>query len=176
MIGQTSLIVWLRWVWILLLCLTWTTIGSNVSSAERIDFGQSSLAANRTPWTQVSSDARAILRDVEGRTGMTIPSNQRSLLADQVRAVDHRIPVSDAQYKALQAQYRSSRPSMIADWEANTGQVWPAGAQAHHIIPTRYGGPNQWWNIHPAQGSVHQGGIHGVGSPTQSVFPTPVPR
>lgn len=140
------------------------------------DVLRGSRAAKTTPWTQVSSDARAILRDVEGRTGMTIPSNQRSLLAGQVRAVDHRIPVSDAQYKALQAEYRSSRPSMIADWEANTGQVWPSGAQAHHIIPTRYGGPNQWWNIHPAQGSVHQGGIHGVGSPTQSVFPTPVPR
>ena len=132
--------------------------------------------ASRTPWTQVSSDARAILRDVEGRTGMSMPSNQRSLLAGQVRAVDHRIPVGDAQYRALQAEYRSSRSSMIADWQTNTGQVWPTGAQAHHIIPTRYGGPNQWWNIHPAQGSVHQGGIHGLGSPTQSVFPTPVPR
>ncbi len=140
------------------------------------DFGSSSLAANRTPWTQVSSDTRAILRDIEGRTGMSIPSNQRSLLADQVRAVDHRIPVGDAQYRALQAEYRSSRSSMIADWQTNTGQIWPTGAQAHHVIPTRYGGPNQWWNIHPAQGSVHQGGIHGLGSPTQSAFPTPVPK
>ncbi len=133
------------------------------------------MAPRGTPWTQVSSDARAILRDVEARTGMTVPGNQRSLLADQVRAVDHRVPVSDAQYRALQAEYRASRGSMISQWEANTGQVWPSGAQAHHVIPTRYGGPNQWWNIHPAQGgAVHQGGIHGVGSPTQTVFPTPI--
>ena len=134
------------------------------------------VAANRTPWTQVSSDARAILRGVEGRTGMSIPPNQRSLLADQVRAVDHRIPSGDAQYRTLQAEYRSGRSLMIADWQKNTGQVWPTGAQAHHVIPTRYGGPNQWWNIHPAQRSVHQGAIHGLGSPTQSVFPTPIPR
>jgi RHS repeat-associated protein len=155
---------------------TATGVRESIEEASSVLAKEGGGVAKSAPWTQVSSDARAILRDVEGRTGMTIPSKQRSLLADQVRTVDHQIPVSDAQYKALQAQYRSSRPSMIADWEANTGQVWPSGEQAHHIIPTRYGGPNQWWNIHPAQGSVHQGGIHGVGSPTQSVFPTPVPR
>lgn len=83
--------------------------------------------------------------------------------------------MSGVQYRALQAEYRANRGSMISQWEANTGQVWPSGGQAHHIILTRYGGPNQWWNIHPAQGgAVHQGGIHGVGSPTQTVFPTPV--
>lgn len=32
------------------------------------------------------------------------------------------------------------------------------------------------FEIHPAQGSAHQGGIHGLGSPTQIVFPTPIPR
>lgn len=42
------------------------------------------VAAKGTSWTQVSSDARAILRDVESRAGMSVPGNQRSLLANQV--------------------------------------------------------------------------------------------
>ncbi len=132
--------------------------------------------SGRSPWTQVSSDARAIARDIENATGVPIPSNQRSQLANQLRDVDHRNPVSDADYANLQREYRRNRTQMIQDWEANTGQSWPEGAQLHHVITQRYGGPNQWWNAHPALPSEHQGGIHGTGSPTQGVFPTPVPR
>ena len=31
----------------------------------------------------------------------------------------------------------------------------------HHIIPKRYGGPNEWWNMIPAANpEEHQSGIH----------------
>lgn len=36
-----------------------------------------------------------------------------------------------------------------------------ANYDLHHIIPRKYGGPNEWWNMVPAKKSVeHQGGIH----------------
>lgn len=140
------------------------------------DFDAPNTGASRSPWTQVSSDARSVARDIESATGRALPQNQRNQLAEQLREVDHRNPVSDADYANLQREYRRNRTQMIRDWENNTGQSWPEGAQLHHVIPQRYGGPNQWWNAHPALPSQHQGGIHGTGSPTQTVFPTPVPR
>lgn len=42
---------------------------------------------------------------------------------------------------------------------------------AHHIIENKYGGDNEWWNIHPAKfPDEHQGGIHGAGSPSRELF------
>ncbi|WP_169981440.1 hypothetical protein, partial [Tautonia rosea] len=139
-------------------------------------FDTVTIAPNRTAWSRISSDYRAVIRDVEAHTRRSIPSVQRRQLSNQIRQVNHRQPVSDDVYRRLQAEYRDSRSTMIEAWERNTGQSWPQGAQAHHIIPSRYGGPNKWWNIHPAYRNVHQPGIHGSGSPTQTVFPTPLPR
>lgn len=127
-------------------------------------------------WSQISSDSRAVIRDIETNTGVPIPQNQRDQLANQIRDVDHRTPVPDDEYSALQREYRRNRNRIITEWERNTGQIWPEGSQVHHIIPQRYGGPNEWWNVHPALPRQHQGGIHGSGSPTQNVFPTPIPR
>jgi hypothetical protein len=34
---------------------------------------------------------------------------------------------------------------------------------AHEIIPNSFGGPLEWWNIHPAKAPTqHQAGIHGA--------------
>ena len=149
--------------------------GAKPTSGDKTDV-DSGVGASRAPWTQVSSDARSVARDIESATGRALPQNQRNRLAEQLREVDHRNPVSDADYANLQREYRRNRTQMIRDWENNTGQSWPKGAQLHHVIPQRYGGPNQWWNAHPAFPSQHQGGIHGTGSPTQTVFPTPISR
>ena len=36
-----------------------------------------------------------------------------------------------------------------------------ANYDLHHIIPRKYGGSNEWWNMVPAKKPVeHQGGIH----------------
>ena len=74
--------------------------------------------------------------------------------------------------------------------EKQTGQSWPRYTEdlyskngtlvrragqpydAHHIIESRYGGPNQWWNMHPARfPDQHQQGIHRAGGPGSQVFP-----
>ena len=127
----------------------------------------------------MSSDSRAIIRDIEGHSGISVPSSQRSRLADQVRSRDHTAPASDAEYAQLQREYNNRRASLRREWEQNTGQTWPKDAngnnyQAHHVIPSPYGGPNEWWNLHPVPRSTHQSGVHGTGSPTQGTFPTPI--
>lgn len=61
------------------------------------------------------------------------------------------------------------------EWENQTDQKWPKDKltgkdyEAHHIIENKYGGPNEWWNIHPARGgkknvNQHQSGIHNSNS------------
>ncbi len=152
--------------------------GATLSVGDGDQEGSGVSAGGYAPssWTQISSDALAVAKDIENATGLAISPQQRIELANQLREVDHRIPVSTTDYANLQREYRRTRIQIIRDWEANTGETWPNGAQLHHIIPQRYGGPNQWWNAHPALPSQHQGGIHGAGSSTQNVFPTPVPK
>jgi predicted ribonuclease toxin of YeeF-YezG toxin-antitoxin module len=42
---------------------------------------------------------------------------------------------------------------------------------AHHIIENKFGGNNEWWNMHPAKfPDEHQRGIHGAGSPARELF------
>lgn len=42
----------------------------------------------------------------------------------------------------------------------------------HHIIPRRYGGPNEWWNMIPAANpEAHQRGIHRSGGMFRKLFP-----
>ena len=41
---------------------------------------------------------------------------------------------------------------------------------AHHIIQLDHGGPNTWWNIHPADGVVEHKLIHGTGSKANEIF------
>lgn len=128
-------------------------------------------------WTQNSSDARYVLRDIESHTDLPIHKNQRAELANYLRDNDHRFAVTKPEYEAVKKEYRKLRPQMIRDWEANTGQTWPktdksVPYQAHHIITERYGGANTWWNIHPARfPDQHQAGIHRADGATSQVFP-----
>ena len=47
----------------------------------------------------------------------------------------------------------------------------PSLYDAHHIIESSYGGPNQWWNMHPARfPDQHQQGIHRAGGPSNQIF------
>jgi hypothetical protein len=109
-------------------------------------------------------------------------TNQRAQLADELRRVDHTYVAPRGEYQALQREYNSQRNNLKREWELNTGQAWPKTEsgkdfQAHHVIPQQYGGTNQWWNLHPVPGGrAHQGGVHGVGSPTSTAFPQHPPR
>lgn len=76
-------------------------------------------------------------------------------------------------------QYKKVKKSQIREWEIKTSQKWPTYSEdvlskngsilrqkgdnydVHHIIEASYGGPNEWWNFHPASHPVqHQEGIH----------------
>ena len=74
-------------------------------------------------------------------------------------------------------------------WSQKTGQEWPKYKEdvyskngkpylyegdnydLHHIIERKYGGPNTWWNSHPASNPIeHQAGIHGSASIAKELF------
>lgn len=77
-----------------------------------------------------------------------------------------------------------------AGWKGRPRGIWPTyeadlmtkagdkiaraeGAyyDAHHIIENVYGGPAEWWNIHPARfPDQHQGGIHRAGGVLREIF------
>lgn len=84
---------------------------------------------------------------------------------------------------------KNLKDSLIKQWEEKTGQAWPRYEEnvyskrgeisrekgdlydAHHIIENNYGGPHEWWNMHPAKfPNEHQAGIHGRGSPANTLF------
>jgi predicted ribonuclease toxin of YeeF-YezG toxin-antitoxin module len=85
--------------------------------------------------------------------------------------------------------FNANREKIIKEWEQITGQSWPTYNEpvyskdgkilrnvgdkydAHHIIESSYGGPNKWWNMHPASfPTQHQGGIHRSGGPARGIF------
>jgi predicted ribonuclease toxin of YeeF-YezG toxin-antitoxin module len=117
------------------------------------------------------------LRDIESYTDLPIPKSQRAELVKHLKGNDHTYAVSKADYDAVKKEYRKLRRQMIKDREANTRQAWPktdkgVPYQAHHVITERYGGPNTWWNIHPARfPDQHQAGIHRANGATSQVFP-----
>lgn len=85
--------------------------------------------------------------------------------------------LSTEEYEIHTKEYTSTRRAkMIKEWEENTHQKWPVDEngqryQLHHIIEQQYGGPNEWWNSHPAKyPDQHQGGIHGKDSPSRKLF------
>lgn len=42
---------------------------------------------------------------------------------------------------------------------------------AHHLVESSFGGPNAWWNLHPAAfPDEHLRGIHGVDSLANIIF------
>ncbi|NJM37550.1 MAG: hypothetical protein HC845_06625 [Akkermansiaceae bacterium] len=51
MMDKTASMVWLRWLLLAIVSLTWTTMGSAAASAECSDFGRCYLAAKTPLWT-----------------------------------------------------------------------------------------------------------------------------
>ena len=140
-------------------------------------------------WTQLSRDARRYMNDIEAQTGLRVSAMQRRLLAEALRERQFtRLTAEEA--ARHRAEFNRLRPVLIRQWEQNTGQAWPRYTQdvlsrngtvirragdpfdAHHIIENVYGGPNRWWNIHPAEfPGQHQGGIHRAGGIARELFP-----
>ena len=85
--------------------------------------------------------------------------------------------------------FDNARDRLIDEWEKNTGDKWPVYKQdvlndkgevirkagqrfdAHHLIESSFGGPNAWWNLHPAAfPEEHQAGIHAANSLAKVIF------
>lgn len=146
------------------------------------------IAARSKAWTELSKKIRAYIKDVETRTGRKIPENQRKLLEQDLRA--NKYQRLDAEAAAVhRTDFNRVKNDLISEWEKNTNQKWPRYSEdvlskngsvirrvgqpydAHHLIESSYGGPNKWWNMHPARfPDQHQGGIHRSGSPARDLF------
>ncbi|MGF7534463.1 T7SS effector LXG polymorphic toxin [Bacillus mexicanus] len=134
--------------------------------------------------------AKAYLRDIEAKTGRKVNKEQIDHLKEALRNNNYEklTPKETAKHRS---KFTSSlKDRLIAEWEEKTNQKWPRYTEevfdqygevarsigqpydAHHIIENNFGGPHEWWNIHPAKyPDEHQAGIHGKGAPSGKLFP-----
>jgi hypothetical protein len=112
------------------------------------------------------------LSEIENLTHMKIPECQKNqlLLYAQNKPIQH---LSKEAKNISKKEYNLKRSTMIQEWELHTGQKWPTSSgpfhtnngkfttnrshrhQLHHIILISFGGPNVWWNAHPATNDAH---------------------
>lgn len=128
------------------------------------------------------------LDEIEKITGREIMPKQKELLENALRENDYLKLNKDAT-KVARNEFNTNKVSLIEQWQQMTGKEWPryvedvldeagnvirrAGDRfdAHHIIELSTGGPNEWWNLHPAGfPDQHQGGIHAAGSIANAIF------
>ncbi|MCM3391842.1 ribonuclease YeeF family protein [Cytobacillus oceanisediminis] len=133
--------------------------------------------------------AKNYIRDVESKTGLKLHKRQIEKLKDALRdnKYEKMTPLETIKHRS---KFNGVKNKLIDEWEVNTGQTWPRYTEeiydkkgrlardigqpydAHHIIENNFGGPHEWWNIHPAKfPDEHQAGIHGKGSPSNKLFP-----
>ncbi|WP_255032666.1 transposase, partial [Bacillus velezensis] len=134
--------------------------------------------------------AKAYLRDIEAKTGRKVCKEQIDHIKEALRNNNYEklTPKETAKHRS---KFTSSlKDRLIAEWEEKTNQKWPRYTEevfdkhgevarsigqpydAHHIIENNFGGPHEWWNIHPAKyPDEHQAGIHGKGAPSGKLFP-----
>lgn len=160
--------------------------GSAAKTAKAGDAARAAAAATRVgaqpAWGKYIDDIRT-------QTGLAVKPKQQQLIDAHLAKVEHtRLPTADS--KAHRASFNKVKNELITQWEKQTGQSWPRYAEdlyskngtlvrragqpydAHHIIESSYGGPNAWWNMHPARfPDQHQQGIHRAGGPGSQVFP-----
>lgn len=94
--------------------------------------------------------------------------------------------MSEKEYNDICKEFKKGkiRCGIKEKWAEHYGEPWPTYQQEyfekhgitnndklgknydmHHIIPKKYGGPNEWWNMIPAGNTEeHQKGIHRSGS------------
>ncbi|WMT29404.1 T7SS effector LXG polymorphic toxin [Bacillus aerius] len=157
----------------------------------KIDKGKSAVKRITTSTgSKIDSDTiKKYVRDIEGRTGRELPKNQIDNLKAALRNKEYSkmSPIETAKHRA---KFDSVKNKVIKEWERNTGQKWPVYNEniisgktgkvirkkgdkydAHHIIENTFGGEHEWWNMHPAKfPNEHQAGIHGAGSPANTLF------
>ncbi len=133
--------------------------------------------------------AKGYIRDVESKIGLKIHKKQIEQLKTVLRenTYEKMLPLETLKHRN---KFNSVKNKLISEWEEKTGQKWPRYTEevydkkgrvardigqpydAHHIIENNFGGPHEWWNIHPAKfPDEHQAGIHGKGSSSNKLFP-----
>ena len=129
------------------------------------------------------------IKDVESITGRKIPDNQRALLKKELRENDYSNKLPREEVMKHRQDFQRKKDGLIDEWEKNTGQKWPTYSEpilskrgrvyiqkgdkydAHHVIKNEHGGPNEWYNIHPAKRpDEHQSGIHRKDGPEKRLF------
>ncbi|MDU0069789.1 MULTISPECIES: ribonuclease YeeF family protein [Bacillus] len=133
--------------------------------------------------------AKDYIRDVEAKTGLKIHKKQTEQLKSALR--NHKFEkMTPKETMKHRNKFNNVKDKLISEWEEKTGQKWPRYKEqvfdkkgrvardigqpydAHHIIENNFGGPHEWWNIHPAKfPDEHQAGIHGKGAPSNKLFP-----
>ncbi|MBJ7987658.1 hypothetical protein [Bacillus cereus] len=161
---------------------------SNKIIDDKIKGVEASLASKGT--VKIDYDlAKDYIRDVESKTGLKLHKNQIEQLKAALREhkYEKMTPLETLKHRN---KFNSVKNKLISEWEEKTGQTWPRYTEevydkkgrvardigqpydAHHIIENNFGGPHEWWNIHPAKfPDEHQAGIHGKGSPSNKLFP-----
>lgn len=128
------------------------------------------------------------LQEVEKITNREIKPQQMEKLQKALKEQEF-VKLDPEKSKLHRKLFDNAKDRLIDEWEKNTGDKWPvytedvlndagevirkAGQRfdAHHLIESSFGGPNAWWNLHPAAfPSEHQGGIHAVDSLANLIF------
>jgi predicted ribonuclease toxin of YeeF-YezG toxin-antitoxin module len=131
---------------------------------------------------------RKYFQHIQDVTGRAVPQKQIDRLKDALRVKEYK-KLSDIEIARHRADFETRKNQIIKEWENQTGQEWPKYTESvfskkgvelrkpgdlydvHHIINNKFGGDNEWWNMHPAKfPDEHQGGIHGAGSPSRELF------
>ncbi|UOQ68851.1 polymorphic toxin-type HINT domain-containing protein [Hymenobacter volaticus] len=118
------------------------------------------------------------LKEVEKITGRALHPTQLAELKKAIRSKKYNRLTKEATEDSRK-EFNEIKDTLIKEWEQHTGQKWPTEKKqiniketgkrewrtvkydAHHLIYNRYGGNNEWWNIHPARSGVgYQDGIH----------------
>ena len=58
--------------------------------------------------------------------------------------------------KHMRGQFSFRKWKIVRSFERYDGRRWHKTMQAHHIIPLKHGGVNEWWNLTPVSAQQHR--------------------
>jgi len=110
-----------------------------------------------------------LMDDLDDWSLTPIGDRQKKMIHDKLSTIKQRSKKQTALIRKKGFSEKRQK-ELIGQWELETGEVWPAGATPHHIIPLKSGGANEWWNLAPVK-HPHTGTIHGKGSALRKELP-----
>lgn len=118
------------------------------------------------------------LDHVENSTNLKIAKEQKEQLYKKLENENFK-KLDTTEIKVRRMEFNKVRHEKISEWENHNGRKWPTYKQdvvnekgfvlrkqdhpydAHHLIELSVGGPNEWYNLHPASHPYeHQNLIH----------------